>query len=208
MRRVPLTLTNAARVAFAVFLLLLPAVVHAQRKRVWNYEGGVWFVTDGGIPNGPCLRIRGHLAAPGFFDGLKRVDDANGTRILRGSEKITEFPEKLFLEFSIRDWLCPPELKPSGDPGILTREVMQALRLSFFWKHGLALRSAEGAKRKKFFLEPREAYASDVTPKPLERFVWNYEFEVHSADVPLTDHLVIVLRTKEGRLVARVAARL
>jgi hypothetical protein len=41
-----------------------------------------------------------------------------------------------------------------------------------------------------------------------EKFAWSYEYSVPSAGVPLTDSLVLVLRSEDDHIVARVAARL
>jgi hypothetical protein len=40
------------------------------------------------------------------------------------------------------------------------------------------------------------------------RFQWFLRFTIPSAGVPLTDRLVLIIRTADGRTAARVAARL
>lgn len=191
--------------------LLVPALATpapARRKQVWDYSGGVYFKTDGAIPNGPCLRISGRITG-GFFEHLKRVDDARGTEFLRGTERVTQFPEQILLQFAIRDFPCPQELKSGAAAAShLTAELMRPLRLSFYWKRGLELRPIKGIARKDFHLERIEPYAAQTDSGQPERLLWSYEFVVPSAGVPLTDHLVLVLREQDGRIVARVAARL
>ncbi len=41
-----------------------------------------------------------------------------------------------------------------------------------------------------------------------EKLSWSYEFAVPSADVPLGDSLVLVMKTEDNRIAARVAARM
>jgi hypothetical protein len=41
-----------------------------------------------------------------------------------------------------------------------------------------------------------------------KRFIWSYEFGIPGAGVPLTDSLVLIFRTADGHIAARVAARL
>jgi hypothetical protein len=38
--------------------------------------------------------------------------------------------------------------------------------------------------------------------------VWTYELAIPSAEVPVTDSLVLIFRTPDGRIAARVAARM
>ena len=85
---------------------------------------------------------------------------------------------------------------------------MRPLRLTFYWKRGLELRPARGVHELISFAERVEPYDKDPAANLPERLTWNYEFLVPSAGVPLTDHFVIILRAQEGRIVARVAARL
>jgi hypothetical protein len=37
---------------------------------------------------------------------------------------------------------------------------------------------------------------------------WDYELDVPSAGIPLTDSLVLIVRRDDGRIAARVAARM
>ena len=41
-----------------------------------------------------------------------------------------------------------------------------------------------------------------------ERFEWEFEFDVPSTGVPVTDSLVMVVRTPDGHIAARAAARM
>src|SRR5262245_47865395 len=49
------------------------------KRTVWNLDGGVFFATDGHLPNGSCFRLNGQMNATDFFDGLRRVDSEDGT---------------------------------------------------------------------------------------------------------------------------------
>ena len=206
MRRMRRQIT-AATFASVLLTLALSTRAGALPKKVWNYDGGVVFDTDGVIPNGPCLRLSGRLTG-NFFDGLKRIDDPGGTEFLRGPARVTHFPEQVVLRFLIRDHPCSMNLTTAGTSPRLTREIMRPLRLSFYWKRGLKLRPLERVTENSFRVERAEPYAKELERDLPERLIWSYEFAVPSAGVPLTDHLVIVLRAQDGRIVARVAARL
>ena len=181
-------------------------------KTVWNYDGGVMLRTNGSIPNGPCFRISGRVDAPPFFDNLKRVDTAEGTVFRRGSETLTQFPEQIFLTFVLFDHYddtCPPRVQnAAGAPVYLTREMVSSLRLYVGWKRGVDLQPIVNVKPKYFSVDPVIPDAAARAHGLPEKLVWSYEFAVPSAGVPLTDSLVLILRTADGHIAARVAARL
>jgi hypothetical protein len=202
--------------SLAVFLLLaatspLAAAQTKQTKHdktIWNFDGGISLGTEGSIPDGPCFRLTGRMFAPEFFDNLKRVDSALGTIYRRGNDVVSVFPEKMQLHFRIYDLSCNDQLQAAGTQVYLTRALMESLRLSFFWKRGVHLRPAAGVKPE--LMEARRVlpYASELAKDLPEKYEWWFEFEVPSENVPVTDSLVILVRTVNGYLAARVAARM
>lgn len=181
---------------------------HSSRRTVWNLNGGAFFATDGGLANGACFRLAGRVSAPDFFDNLKRIDDAAGTTYRRGSQIVTHFPEKLFVEFFIKDSPCSLELGETSPRPALTREMLARLRLRLFWKKGLAMRPVENAKIIQGAVQPLQPYAPDLNKELPQRYEWTYSMTVPSAGIPLGDSLVFVLETPDGHYAARVAARL
>jgi hypothetical protein len=173
-----------------------------------SYDQGISFATDGGVRGGPCLRLDGRLISPEFFVGLKRIRGKEGITFRRGAETVTHFPAELHLRFAVRDFPCLESTEIRGPQKYLTREWMSSLKISFYWKRGMALRPVEGVSEKTLTMEraePHDALSAKDLP---ERFVWRFAAVVPAAGVPLTDHLVIALRTPEGHFVARVAARM
>jgi hypothetical protein len=177
-------------------------------KSVWNYDGGVFFATDGSLPNGVCFRVSGGLDAPEFFLNLKRINDEHGTVFRRSTETVTHFPDELLLSFDIHDQPCTPGLRKIETHGYLTREMMSTLRLSFYWKRGMELRPVQNIREVRSSVEPIVPYAASLASELPKRFNWSYQLTVPSKGVPLTDSLVLVFRTADGRIAARVAARL
>jgi len=177
-------------------------------RTIWNFEGGVFLETDGGLSENTCFRLAGRMVAKDFFDDLRRVDDDDGTVFLRGKEPISEFPDRVKLKFFIRDHPCPSQLHDVTGRVYLTREMMSKLRLSLFWKRGVELRPVEDFKVSFFNVKPILPYATELAAELPERLQWSYELDIGSADVPLTDGLVLIFRREDGRIAARVAARL
>jgi len=193
-------------------LLLLAPIASASQlrhdKNIWNYDGGVFFATDGSLPNGVCFRVSGNLDAPDFFLNLKRINDEKGAIFRRGTETLSHFPDELFLSFEIHDQPCTPGLKETVAHAYLTPEMIGTLRVSFYWKRGVDLRPARNITELHAAVEPVVPYAANLASQLPKRFEWSYQLAVPSKDVPVTDSLVMVFRTADGRIAARVAARL
>jgi hypothetical protein len=195
-----------------VFVAALPCFASTnpgREKVVWNYDDGVFISTEGTFPDGPCFKVAIRVTAPKFFDNLKRVEEDNGSVVFRrGQEVVMEFPATLDLSFSIRDFPCSVQLQQPAAQSNLTPEIVSTLRLSFFWKHGTAMRPSEHVTRISSKVERIPPYATELADTLPDKFEWFTQFEVPSAGVPLTDSLVLIFRTPDGKIAARVAARL
>jgi hypothetical protein len=194
-----------------VMAFLAPSASTKQSKRgksIWNYDGGVFFATDGSLPNGACFRVSGEINAREFFNNLKRADDEHGTVFHRGTEDVSQFPQALDVSFAIRDHPCTPGLREIAPRTYLTREMMSHLQLFVYWKRGMDLRAVKDVQEVEARVERITPFAKELAAELPQRFEWSYQLAVPSAGVPLTDSLVFVFRTAEGRIAARVAARL
>lgn len=183
----------------------------SRDKTVWNYEGGLFVITNGSLPNGPCFRLTGRVTSGDFFDHLKRFDRESGTIFRLGSEEVQNFPKKLNLAFVVHDWYdqtCPPRVEEAGAPKYLTREMMSTLHLYLYWKRGVEMRPVSDVQKVSFAVRPLIPFAAAQAHGLPEKLEWSYEYILPSAGVPLTDSLVLVLRTDDNHIVARVAARL
>ena len=147
---------------------------------------------------------------------MKRVDTDMGATFRRGSETVTHFPDTISLQFVVFDHYdatCPPQVENTSGTVHLTRAMMASMHLYLYWKHGVELTPIANVVPKYFSVDPRpltatmRAAAAKGEPVP-ERLSWSYEFAVPSADVPLSDSLVLVLRTADNHIAARVAARM
>ena len=211
--------SRAACLALIGVFLLVPAGAPGQKKtkkpkppdpKVENYYGGVFMEGEGGIPSGPCFRIKGRVTSGDFFDALKSYDYGadDGTIFRYGTYDVTEFPDKLLLSLSIRDELCSWGIQQVGTGGYLTPQAMGSLKLSLYWKHGVDLRPVGKVVVVNRCVDPIQPYATDLAAELPKRYVWSYALGISSAGVPLTDSLVLIFRTADGHIAARVAARL
>jgi hypothetical protein len=201
-------------------LLLIPASPASQaqhepkknekpvKKQVLNFDGGIVFATEGSLSELTCFQLTGRVRASGFFDDFKRIDDENGTEYRSAQEKVTEFPEELHVSFVMLDIPCRSQTLEPGPRKYLTQEMMKTLRFSFYWKRGIELRHIEDLIRGAATAEPVEPYNTESKEELPKRYRWFLNFTIPSAGVPLTDRLVLIIRTPDGRKAARVAARL
>lgn len=209
----PVSLKAKAVLALTVCSLLVPSGMAQKSKRekhekpVWNYDGGVFFETDGSLPNGVCFRVNGNMNAGDFFDGLKRIDTDQGTLFRRATQTVTQFPDSVTIQFSIRDEPCPSGVQQVGSRTYMTEKMIDDLRLAIYWKQGVDLRAVKVAKIYSR-VDRIQPYATSLAAELPPRYEWSYEMEIPSAGVPLMDSLAFIFRTRDGRIAARVAARL
>ena len=198
----------ALAIGAAASLLVVPRTAGRDKETVWSYDGGVFMDTDGSLPNGICFRVKGRVSSNHFFDQLKRIDkiDAN-TVFERRNQPVADFPDKLLLEFILYDTPCGIKIQDTASRTHLTREMVSELHLSLFWKRGLELRPLLTYQPVDFSVHQIFPFNRDAKDVP-EKLEWDYALEVFSAGVPLTDSLVMVIRTPDGHVAARVAARL
>ena len=57
----------------AAVLMLCTTAAFAGDKSVWNYEGGLFAITNGSIPQGPCFRLAGRVTSGDFFRKISAV---------------------------------------------------------------------------------------------------------------------------------------
>lgn len=204
-------------VALAGLFFCFSASAQSQKKtkhpkkddpKVENYYGGLFLIGEGGIPSGPCFRINGRITSADFFNTLKSYGSEAGTIFRMGTNEVTQFPEKLLLSLTIRDQPCAIGLEPVGTGAYLTKEVMNSLKLSLYWKHGVDLRPAGKISVLQLTADPIAPYATDLAAELPKRYLWSYELGVPAGGVPLTDSLVLIFRTPDGHIAARLAARL
>jgi len=194
--------------SFFVLAALSAVLPHvAVAKTVRDYTGGVTLATEGGLPGGPCLSIRGRVTAPEFFTGLKRHETARGIEFHRGADVAKFFPEELSVRIWIREFPCHVGLT-AVSPLLATPEEMSSLHFEAFWKRGMRMRPVETLTLRSFFQRKEQPTTLVGVPVTIQRDTWVYDLTVVSKGVPLTDHLILEIFSKDGLRLARVSAQL
>ena len=213
---------RTACVALAISLAAFPnaslsQASHDKKKRekappeknVSSYDTGIYFASDGGLPNGPCFRVTGHVSAGDFFWELKRIDFDDADSVFRrGKDTVTQFPQRLRLEFTLLDLPCSLKMDQLQFRGYLTRKEIETLRVTLYWKNGVELRPVELVTRPQLTVHHRPGPAYAAAEELPTKFEWFYEYDVSGVGIPITDSLVVVMRTPQGNIAARFAARM
>jgi hypothetical protein len=187
-----------------------PGKSKPPKRTVWNLDGGVFFATDGHLPNGSCFRLSGQMNAPDFFDGLRRMDSEEGTSYYLRSQQVTEYPGEVQIVIRLLDFPCSLDLKDTVVRPPITRETMATMRLNFYWKQGVHMRPVEESKRTAAEVRRIGTFAGGpaADDELAPRYEWSYAFTVNSENVPLSNDLVLIITGEDGKIAARVAARL
>jgi hypothetical protein len=154
-----------------------------------------------------CLILDGALEADDFFSDLRGGRTADGAEFRKGTQRVTTFPDILTVRVIAELGTCTlRERKAVGDISSMRNvrfdeEFMRSVTFEGSWKDGFDQKPAE--------LGPvAEGRIPNPTPLPNYRDWWEYEFEVRSKGVSLNDALVIVVQSPDGKMVARLSARL
>src|SRR5260370_33561029 len=78
----------------ALFAVCRAPAFRARDKNVWNYEGGLFVITNGSIPNGPWFRLAGRVTSGGFFEHLKPIHKDSGTIFHHGAGEVQNVPDQ------------------------------------------------------------------------------------------------------------------
>ena len=189
--------------ASTTLLLGLAASALAQQTKPIEYKRVV-LVGMATHRNGKlCANFAGFMTSGDFFGGLQAKEAPTGRVFTKGETQVTEFPETITVEIQAIMHDCANQIWwPMSPPAreSLAKPFMTALNYQLKWKRLLDERpavyslSASG---------PESAFWPETDPP-----YWTYDLEINSKGVPLTDHLVIEIHSKDQALVAKLAVRL
>jgi hypothetical protein len=173
----------------------------APSKHRSPYRQSVAFGPQNVELDGICFVLVGSMSAGDFFTGLRRIDTPNGVEFRKGSSMMERFPSEISVRIAADGIACPD--KPGGENmPVPSADLANSMRFEASWKRGMQLRPVETLSVKGPAIE--KGWIPWAEPYPM----WIYELKVVSKDVPLTDHLVISLYSKDHKRLARLSARM
>jgi hypothetical protein len=183
--------------SFAAACLLFAPVACAQSEgnagRMHEYKDDVALST-GQIRSGDvCVNFIPVLQSLGFFNGLERIDTAQGSEFRRNSQTVDYFPDYLTIEINIRVEICDANIyTPAKTP-----DIIKGIQFRVQWKRGLYLRPAANVTIERKTLQMEEGDNRML-----------YVIKVRDHSVPLSDHLILSVISASGKIMSRMSARL
>jgi hypothetical protein len=154
-----------------------------------------------------CLILYGNVEAGDFFDHLRGRKTADGIQFRKGARDVKTFPENVIVRVIAVLGTCSVRERAAEGGSVFSRHVhldedfMRSITFDGSWKQGFAEKRAE--------LGPvAEGRIRNPIPLMNDRDWWEYEFKVQSQGISLDNSLVIVMQSPDGKMVARLSARL
>lgn len=141
-----------------------------------------------------CLVVSGAMSSGDFFDGLERHTRGSVTYYRKAGRRVDLYAEEVVVRLEAGVVDCKANSAPAKHP---PHEVPE-LRYDVQWKHGLRTRPVER-------YEVRLLNPSYRSP---EYSPWVIEITVQSRNVPLADHLVIRVLSRESKEMLRLSGKL
>jgi hypothetical protein len=182
----------------AVCCLLSGSAAGAQSSegnagKIHEYKDDVALST-GQIRKGDvCVNFIPMLQSGDFFNGLERIDTAEGSEYRKNSRVITNFPDFMTVEMNVRIEDCDTDVyTPARTP-----DFVKGIHFRAQWKRGVYLRPVADVA-----IESKPVRMDEGDNRML------FVLYIHDRDVPLTDHLIISVIGPDGKLMSRMSARL
>jgi hypothetical protein len=184
--------------SFAAACLLLSPIARAQSAeggagKMHEYKDDVSLSTGQIRADDVCVNFIPILQSLGFFNGLERIDTAQGPEFRRNSNPVAYFPDYLTIEIDIRIEVCDASLyTPAKTP-----DAIKGMQFRVEWKRGLYLRPAANVTIER---KPMQMEEGD------NRML--YVIKLRDHNVPLSDHLILSVLSPKGKILSRMSARL
>jgi hypothetical protein len=185
------------KLSLAAACLLLAPITRAQSEgnagRMHEYRDDVALSTGQIRAGDVCVNFIPVLQSLGFFNGLQRIDTAQGSEFRRSSQTVDFFPDYLTIEINIRIEVCDANIyTPAKTP-----DVIRGMQFRVQWKRGLYLRPAANVSIERKTLQMEEGDNRML-----------YVIKVRDHSVPLSDHLILSVISASGKIMSRMSARL
>jgi hypothetical protein len=179
-------------VAVVTATVLLGEAPPSPNKEGKAYTSNVPMRSEEARINGVCISFSASMVSEAF-QGLQRIETPSGVQFSRSKKPVTNFPELIDVQLWAYPYLCAasPSKRPRKDLGA---DILDSLVFESSWKRGMETHNTPiiSAVRKRFHISHR----------------WLFLIQLRGGDVPLTDHLILSIKTSEGPLIARLSGQL
>ena len=184
----------------SLFLLLGCGLIYGDAGKQPNIPLGVDSIH---ASNDLCLMIGARAVSGEFFRGIQ-TKRKNGEPVYRKKGKvITVFPRRLtvYIDAGFDRCTGPGPKDCDRCDFRFSASFMDSLRFEAYWKHGFDTQKAELG-----VLSTEKS--NDLSRLAPNAELWKYALSIESENVPLTDSLVIIVLSPDGRVVSRLSGKL
>jgi len=175
-----------------LLLLVLPLQAADESAKPWHSTPDLSMGTQDVNLSGHCWRMSAAIVDSSLAK-LRKKRSAAGTEFHRGKNVVERFPDELMVEISVTDCASPYAVPVS-------RDILGSMQFDAQWRRGSEERPVSG------LYVPR-VRSRDGLPQASDT-VQVYELSIQSADVPLTDQLVLRVSSADGKRIAEFVAGL
>ena len=149
-----------------------------------------------------CLMLGARAVAGDFFKDFRARDTREGRTFQKHGKAVKSFPERLTVKIDAGLDSCVGGKALDCDRCDLrlNNEFMNSLQFEAYWKHGFDTQKAD-------IDVLRAEQSNDLASIAPRAKLWKYELLVKSENVPLTDSLVVIVLTPNGRIVSRLSGK-
>ena len=184
--------TRSCLLCLVLVLLVLPLRAADQGAKPWHSTPDLSMGSQDVEVGGHCWRMSAEIIDSSLAK-LRKKRSAAGTEFHRGKNVVDRFPDELMVEVSVTDCASPYTVPVS-------REILGSMQFEAQWRRGTEERPVSGLYVPRVRSKEGLAETSDT--------VQIYELSVQSADVPLTDQLVLRVSSADGKKIAEFVAGL
>jgi hypothetical protein len=184
--------TRSFLLCFLLVLLVLPLRAADEGAKLWHATPNLSMGTHDIDLGGHCWRMTAAIVDSSLAK-LRKKRSAAGTEFHRGKNVVDRFPDELMVELSVTDCASPYAVP-------VRRNILASMQFEAQWRRGSEERPVSG------LYVPRMR-STEGSPEPSDT-IQIYELSIQSADVPLTDQLVLRVSSADGKKIAEFVAGL
>ena len=187
--------SSSAGALLCLVLIFSPTEALNQNKKV-AYGRNILFGFDVQPLPEAVIVLSADLTSGEFFDGLQRIETSGAPEYRKGSARVNRYPEELQVEVHAAISRHFGMLADAPLPMEVT-ELLSSLHFEAHWKRAMQMRPAQSLTIR-MCRPPTVGWGK----------VWIYQLAIRDRDVPLTDHLVVSILTKEHKPLTLFSAQL
>jgi len=139
---------------------------------------------------GELIFFEGGVGPRSFFVNLEKLDTPHGAKFQQQSGEVKFFPNPMYVRLMVLRPFLQSNKKPN-DRMHFDPRLMRELKIEGYWKSGVKLRAIKNLTLK----------TVSETNIPDRGDAWIYELVIEDDDVPLEDHMILDVFSKEQKIV-------